>query len=180
MKLKGKRITLRPRMKKDEKRFVELANDKAIWKFTHLPQPYTAAHFRKFSKEAKERDRKKEEYFFVIVLNGTDGLVGVITLRQNKSDKLGNIGYWIGKPYRGKGYIPEACKLVINFGFNKLKLHKIAINCAKDNLASKKVINGLGAKQEGVLRENIFVGGEFKDQLIHGILRKEWRPSKTR
>lgn len=180
MKLKGKRITLRPRMKKDVKRFVELANDKAIWKFTHLPQPYTAAHFRKFSKQNKDKEKKKEEHFFVIADNKTDELMGVCVLRPNKIDSNGNMGYWIGKPYRGKGYVLEACKLIINFGFNKLKLHRIEIRCAKENKASKRVIEKLKAKYEGLLRENLFVGGKFKDQIVHSILKKEWRPSRIK
>ncbi|MFC1732281.1 GNAT family N-acetyltransferase [candidate division KSB1 bacterium] len=178
MKIKGKRIILRPRMKKDEKLFVKLANDKVLGKFTRIPQPYTTKHFRKFTKENKER--KKEEYFFVIADKKSDEFMGTCTLRPDKRDNLGTIGYWIGKLYRGKGYMPEACKLLINFGFNKLKLHKIVIECVKENKSSKKVIDKLGAKLEGVLREKTFVGGKYKDSLYYSILKKEWRPSKIK
>lgn len=181
MKIKGKRITLRPLEKKDERRITDLAHDKSISKFTHVPYPYDIKKARYFIKISKEKTKKKQEYHFAIALNKTDEFIGTIGLiRIDKRDNRGEIGYWLGKPYRGKGYVPEACKLIINFGFKNIKLHKIVIECAKENKASKKVIDKMKAKLEGVLRKNSFVGGKHRDSLYHGILKKEWRPSNIK
>ncbi len=172
-------MTLRPLMKKDEKRIAELAHDKSIYRFTRVPYPYNIEHAKKFIADSQKKMKKKEEYVFAIALNENDELIGIASLmRFNKMDNRAEVGYWLGKPYRSKGYVPEACKLIINFGFNKLKLNKIIIECAKENKASKKVIDKLGAKLEGVLRESSFVGGKYRDSLYHGILRKEWKPNK--
>ncbi len=181
MKLKGKRVTLRPLMKKDEKRIAELAHDKSIYRFTRVPYPYKIAYAKKFISDSQGKMKEKEEYVFAITLNEDDELIGTASLmRFDRMSNRAEVGYWLGKPYRNKGYVPEACKLIINFGFSKLKLNKIIIECAKENTASKKVIDKLGAKLEGVLRESSFVGGRYRDSLYHGILRKEWKPDKIR
>lgn len=175
MKLKGKRITLRLFTKKDEKRLAELANDKSVNRFTHVPYPYNLKMAKEFIKSSNERFRKKQEYHFAIALNEADEFIGTIGLiRISKRDNRAEIGYWLGKPYRGKGYTTEACRLLIDFGFKKLKFNKIVIVCAKENKSSKRVIDKVGAKLEGVLKKDAFIGGHYRDCLIHGILRKEW------
>ena len=179
MRLKGKRIVLRPMVKKDEKRIAELANDKTISEFTHVPYPYDLAKAREFIKKSNERMKKKEEYHFAITLNddfiGTIGIIDIV-----KRDNYGETGYWLGKPYRGQGYVSEACKLILDFSFKKLKFHKMVIMCAKENKGSKKIIDKMGAKFGGVLRAHGFVGGKYKDMLYYDILKKEWKPSKIK
>ena len=56
----------------------------------------------------------------------------------------------------------------------KLKFNKIYINCAKENKASKRVIKKIGAKQEALLKKDVFVGGRYHDNYIHSIFRKDW------
>ena len=180
MKLTSKRIILRPRLKKDEKRFIELANDLHIGRFTHVPQPYTKKHFNQYSNLAKEKTRKKEEYPFVIALKKTNEFIGTITVRPNGRDNHGTIGYWMGQPYRGQGYTTEACKLIINFAFNKLNLNKIVIEASAENPASQKIAKKLGMKLEGKLREKALLGGKYHDIHHYGMLKKEWNPKKVK
>jgi len=51
--------------------------------------------------------------------------------------------------------------------------------CAKENLASKKVIKKLGAKKEALLKQDLFVGKKYHDSLLHSIFRKDWLKNKN-
>ncbi|MCX6707144.1 MAG: GNAT family N-acetyltransferase [Candidatus Woesearchaeota archaeon] len=147
MELKGKRIVLRPYLKKDERRLAELANDKTVSRFTRIPCPYKLKDAKNFIKSSNYNIRKKEEYPFAITLN--DEMIGGVSLiRLDKRDNRAELGYWLGKPYRRKGYAIEAAKLVLDFGFRKLKLNKILVSCAKQNNDSKRLIDKLHAKEE--------------------------------
>ncbi|MFO8015477.1 MAG: GNAT family N-acetyltransferase [Candidatus Woesearchaeota archaeon] len=180
MRLEGKDITLRPLKDRDEKNIIKFANDKRIHRFTHMPYPYKKKHAREFIRKSKNNWRKKEEYNLAIT-DRDDNLIGAINLmRFDWRDKKAELGYWIGKPYRGKGIVPEACRLLINYGFSELKLHRIMIHHAEGNESSRRVIRKLGGKREGRLREHLFTGGKYRDSLAYGILKKEWDGRKAR
>lgn len=171
--LKGERIVLRKLQEKDEQRIAELAHDKTITIWTHVPYPYNAKLAKDFVKEAAKKWKTGEECRFAITLN--DDFIGSISLiKIDKRDNRAEIGYWMGKPYRGFGYVTEASKLLIDYAFKNLKLHKVVIQCVKGNKASKNVIDKLGATQEGILRESSYVNKKYQDALYHGILRDEW------
>ena len=66
--------------------------------------------------------------------------------------------------------------LVINiFIFKKFKLNRVEIDCAVDNIASRKVILKLGAKKEGRLRQSLYFRNKYHDEYMHSILKKEWK-----
>lgn len=105
-------------------------------------------------------------------------LVGVIGF--NKLDfrnKIGSIGYWIGEPYQGQGIMTMAVSTLITHGFEKMKLNRIDIHAAKDNLPSRKIPERLGFQQEGQLRESEWLYDHYVDHIVYGLLRSEWKMS---
>ncbi len=174
MKLVTKRLCLRLWKKSDASKLVEMFDDKSISKFIYqVPYPYKKKDALEF---LNDYAKKKEHKAFAIFRKKDNALVGAIALKDiNKKLKSAAIGYSSHRKYRNKGYMTEAAKRILDYGFKKLKLNRIEIRCAKDNQASKKVINKLGAKQEGILRDECIVNGKFHDHLVHSILRKEYK-----
>ncbi len=173
MKLITERLYLRPWKESDISAMVEMLHDKSIHRFTRVPYPYRKKDAKEYFKKAKkEKDNKRWGIFRMV-----DGiLIGSITLKNiDKKAKKAEIGYIIHRKHRNKGYATEATKKVLEYSFNKLKLNRVEINYAKDNLSSKKVITKLGAKKEGILRQELFVGGKLHDHVINSILRKEYK-----
>ena len=174
MKLVTERLYLRPWKKSDIPAMIEMFNDKSINKFIYrAPYPYkrkdALEFFNKYSKQ-------KENKAFAIFRKEDNVLLGGITLKDiDKQLMSAGIGYSLHRKYRNKGYMTEAAKRILKYGFVILKLNRIEIRCAKDNKASKKVIKKLGAKKEGILREECLVNGKPHDYLVHSILRKEYK-----
>lgn len=102
-------------------------------------------------------------------------LVGMISLQFiNWKTKHTSIGYYISEAYQGKGIITRCVQAVIDYSFNELQLNKIEIQCATNNISSRKVPERLGFKLEGISREAEFINGHYNDIATYSILQKEW------
>lgn len=84
------------------------------------------------------------------------------------------IEYCVGSDFQRNGYVTEATKAILDFGFNKVDLHKIQICHAEDNLVSKAIIDKCNFKYEGTLRDYFFVDGKYLDRSFYSILKKEY------
>jgi len=84
------------------------------------------------------------------------------------------LGYVINRAYWGNGYATEAVNELLKYGFNTLQLHRIEAHCDVDNLASEKVMKKLGMSFEGLLRQNYYIKGAFRDTKVYGILQEDY------
>jgi RimJ/RimL family protein N-acetyltransferase len=85
------------------------------------------------------------------------------------------IGYDLNPAYWKKGYMNEALKALLNFGFTELNLNRIEADIHPDNIDSAKTLERLGFIKEGHLRERWIVGDEVSDSIIYGLLLSDWR-----
>ncbi|ANY18948.1 Putative ribosomal N-acetyltransferase YdaF [Tsuneonella dongtanensis] len=87
------------------------------------------------------------------------------------------IGYLLGDAnYAGKGYVTEACLMMMYYGFNRLNLNRIWGGVSALHGASRKVCAKVGLKEEGIQRQTLLRNGEFSDSIMVGALRDEWMP----
>ena len=95
----------------------------------------------------------------------------------NPKSKVSSISYWIGEKFWRKGYMTEAIKLILNYSFKKKKLNRIYAQINGDNIASQKLLEKIGFKLEGKLRDHIYnrFTKKLEDKYFYGILRSEWR-----
>jgi [ribosomal protein S5]-alanine N-acetyltransferase len=111
---------------------------------------------------------------FAIVLRATGQLVGAIGLRVQPGHQRAELGYWIGLPYWRLGYCTEAAHAVVAYGFDHLGLHRIHASHMQRNPASGRVMQKLGMKREGLLREHVRKWDRFEDLEKYGMLRTEF------
>lgn len=100
-----------------------------------------------------------------------DELIGGMGLEIDPQHHRAELGFWIGKPFRGQGYATEAGRAVIGFGFSVIGLNKITATHLAPNNDSKKVLIKLGFVVEGVLKRQIRRSGQYYDLVCHGLLR---------
>jgi len=175
LQLKGKRIILRCHKMSDVDDIVKNINDKRISAWTsHIPYPYNKKDAIQFISKAQYKYNHQKAFELAIVLNDSNKLIGGIALHYvGKDKKQAELGYWVGKKYWDQGYVTEAVDLILNFGFKKLKLHRIQALCFKANKASERVMIKSGLKKEGEIRECTYRLGSWHNILRYSILDSE-------
>lgn len=114
---------------------------------------------------------------FAIRENSTNSLIGYAGICSiSKSSNSGEYFIFIGeKEAWGKGYGTEVTKLVTNFGFTSLKLHRVFLTVSEPNLGAVKAYTKAGYKKEGILRDATLRDNKYHDNFVMSILDSEWK-----
>ena len=119
-------------------------------------------------------ERPRTKYQFALVLPETGRLIGNCGIRVNDpARREGNIGYALDPAHWGRGYATEAARALLAFGFGDLGLHRVWAHCVAENAASARVLEKVGLRQEGRLREHEVFKGRWWDTLLYAILDRE-------
>ena len=84
------------------------------------------------------------------------------------------MGYWVGKPFWGRGYCTEAGRAVLEYAFRQLGLLRVHACFFARNPASGKVMKKLGMQPEGCRRGHVMKWGKLEDLELAGILKEDW------
>jgi ribosomal-protein-alanine N-acetyltransferase len=122
--------------------------------------------------------KNKKQFIFAIRLKEQAAFIGGIGLTVEQQFSRAEIGYWIGEPFWNNGYTTEATQSIIDFGFGKLGLNKIAASHIAANPASGKVMIKCGMMKEGELKEHTCKNAIFHDLILYGLTRKEYEEKK--
>ncbi|MBT3397915.1 GNAT family N-acetyltransferase [archaeon] len=179
MELKTKRLILREKKKSDFKSIRENINNINVSRYMSvIPHPYTDKDaiwwIGHSAKKRKEKPRK--DYQFGITIKPSDKVVGGIGLVITNEGGVADIGCWIGEEYWRKGYVFEATVRVINYAFDDLKLKKVVLFAAVENVGSNKLIKKLGLKFVKKKKKALVVEstGKVHDTNVYEISRDEW------
>lgn len=174
--LTSNRLILRPFALTDAKDVQRLVGDRAIAETTlNIPHPYENGMAEEWiSIHAKNFDEDKL-LNLAITIKDTNELIGAIGLVVKMEFDRAEVGYWIGKPFWGKGYCTEAAFTLLHYGFSVMQLNRIYSTHFIENPASGRVMEKLGMKKEGILRQHIKKWGVFHDIVEYGILKNEFQ-----
>lgn len=139
-----------------------------------LPFPYTTEDALDFVNYARQAVMTGDAYPFVIIRRDDEAMAGVISLTLRRSHQSAEMGYWIGAGQRGQGYATEAAARVLRFAFDHLELNRVHSQTFAENVASARVLEKIGMRYEGTLRQHFIRWDEFKDAACYGILRAEF------
>ena len=173
--LRTERLILRPYGMADAARVAELAGDREVAATTlRIPHPYDATMAAEWIAGLPAEYAAERAITWAITLGGTE-LIGSIALSLHLDHHRAELGYWVGKPHWGKGYVTEASRAVMDHGFGELALHRISAHHMSVNPASGAVMRKLGMRHEGILRHHTLKNGEYHDVECYGVLAREWR-----
>jgi ribosomal-protein-alanine N-acetyltransferase len=82
-----------------------------------------------------------------------------------------HLGYWIDERYAGRGVMPTAVALVTDHCFDRVGLHRVEVNIRPENAASRRVVEKLGFREEGLRRQFLHIAGGWRDHLSYVLLR---------
>ncbi|MFD1357073.1 GNAT family N-acetyltransferase [Fictibacillus halophilus] len=108
-----------------------------------------------------------------IVLQGEDKLIGTCGFHNwSKSDQRTEVGYELNREYWHKGFMNEALRAIIHYGFNGMEFNRIAATIRPENSSSRALVEKLGFNQEALLKEYQKAEGEFYDMYVYSLLKR--------
>ena len=129
---------------------------------------------------AHQREDPRTKFQLAVVLESEDRLIGNCGVRVNDPVlREGNIGFELDSRFWGQGYATEAAREIVRFGFEELNLHRISAYCVNENVGSARVLEKVGMRCEGCLREKEHYKGKWWDHRLFAILDHEWKRSVT-
>jgi ribosomal-protein-alanine N-acetyltransferase len=179
VRLNGGKVYLRVPAERDWRAYVEVraASRKFLepWEPTWPPDALgREAYFRRLNRYAADwRDGVGHSFF--IFGNDDDALLGGISMSNVRRGvaQCGTLGYWIGEPHARQGYMNEALRLIIEFCFGQLGLHRIEAACLPHNEASQKLLQRADFTQDGYARKYLKIRGEWQDHLLYSLLAED-------
>jgi ribosomal-protein-alanine N-acetyltransferase len=126
---------------------------------------------------ASDQARVGAYHRFGIFLNEGSRIAGSASISGVQHGALwgASVGYWIGRSYAGSGLMPEALCLLLDYVFVDLSLHRAQISIMPSNRSSRRVVEKLGLRREGLLRDYLCIAGRWEDHEIYAILADEYR-----
>ncbi len=147
-----------------------------IWPVDDL----TKASFRYRVRRHAEEMYRDEAYSFFIFREEDDALLGGLSLGHVRRGvaQAATLGYWMGEPYAGKGYMSAAVRAAMSYAFDKQGLHRIEAACLPNNEPSKRLLERVGFRQEGYARSYLNINGQWRDHLLFALLDSDARPAR--
>ena len=167
-------LLMRPLESTDAKDILRFATAPEIPANTFVPRPYTEDSAIEFLRQAREHWQHDEGYTFALIEKRPARFVGCMGIHPLWKHNRAEVGYWIGKPFWGRGLATEALRLLIEFGFDVLQLNRIEAGHFSHNPASGRVMQKAGMRPEGLRRGYLLHRETYKDALWYAILRDDY------
>lgn len=106
-------------------------------------------------------------------------VLGAISLMLHLAHYRAELAYWLGMPYWNQGYMTEAARALVQYGFEELKLNRVEATHYRSNPASGRVMQKIGMQQEGIRRQQTLRFGQFEDCVVYGLLASDWELEKS-
>jgi RimJ/RimL family protein N-acetyltransferase len=177
--LNGTMATLRELRMSDAASLLAMLTTEEVTRFIS-PPPTTVEGFERFIVWAQAQRMAGTYVCFAVVPSGCDTAIGLFQVRQLEPGfATAEWGFALGSGYWGTGMFLEGARLVADFAFDALGIHRLEARSCVRNGRGNGALRKVGATQEGVLRRSFLRHGEYLDQVLWSILREDWYQAKA-
>ena len=175
----GRGVTLRELRAGDAPALLELLATSEVAQFIS-PPPTTVDGFERFISWAQQEQREGRYVCFAVVPEGMSTAVGIFQVRKLEP-QLGTAewGFALGRAYWGSGIFAASARLVVDFAFETVGVHRLEARAAVANGRGNGALAKIGAVKEGLLRRSFLRHGQYHDQTLWSIVREDWRRAKA-
>jgi [ribosomal protein S5]-alanine N-acetyltransferase len=187
LRLYGRRVVLRPLVAQDFNGWSEVRRRNGEWltqwepmRLSHHPDPETNREVFAARCGARERERLAGTQFaFGIFVDGA--FAGEINLNNvvRGAFQSATIGYWIDKSRAGRSLMSEAVVVLAQYAFEEMRLHRLEICIIPRNVNSRRVMEKLDIRTEGVAERFLEINGVWEDHIRYGITYEEWNERRA-
>ena len=187
LRLYGRRVVLRPLVAQDFNGWSEVRRRNGEWltqwepmRLTHHPDPETNREVFAARCGARERERLAgTQYAFGIFVDGA--FAGEINLNNvvRGAFQSATIGYWIDKSRAGRSLMSEAVVVLAQYAFEEMRLHRLEICIIPRNVNSRRVMEKLDVRTEGIAERFLEINGVWEDHIRYGITYEEWNERRA-
>lgn len=173
--IETERLVLRRMRADDAEDMYEYASDPEVTRYlTWFPHP-DSRYTRDYLEYLGTRYRVGDFFDWAITLKGSGKMIGTCGFTSfDYTNDSAEMGYVLNPKYRGQGIVPEALRALLDFGFSKLALHRAEARFIEGNEASRRVMEKVGMRFEGIKRGGMLIKGEYRDIGICAVLRDEF------
>ena len=173
--LESERLLLRRLCMRDAADLYDYSRDPEVARHVLWSAHTSPAESRSYIRYMLRRYRLGEPSSWGIVLKSENRVVGTIGFMWIQEENASaEVGYSLSRSYWNQGIMTEALRMVLDFGFHKLKLNRIEAQHEVDNPASGAVMRKAGMAHEGILRQRLCNKGRFVDVALYAALRSEY------
>jgi len=183
LRLYGRRVMMRPLVAPDFAAWsdVRLNNEKWLlpWEPSRLANQGDPTRERDvFTSRCAARDRDRQlgvAYAFGLFVD--DRVAGEVNLNNlvRGAQQAATIGYWIDQARAGHAYIAEGVCVLMRFAFEQLRLHRLEICIIPRNTNSRRVVEKLRLRDEGIAQRFLEINGVWEDHIRYGVTVEEWQ-----
>jgi ribosomal-protein-alanine N-acetyltransferase len=167
------RVFLRAPERGDRREFTELMR---VSRDYHSPWATAPTDDERFA--AYLADARRADFEAMLLCRQHDGaILGFFNLSQIVRRRLQSayLGYAVGQPFSGQGYMRDGIELLLRRSFTSLGLHRVEANIQPGNASSLALARGAGFRREGFSPRYLKIGGRWRDHERWAILVDEWR-----
>jgi len=173
---------LRPFSPADVPELTRLAGDRDVAGTTLLiPHPYLPRHAEEWISGHQASFEARTGLPLAVTPRDRFTLIGAVGLKTDFEHARAELGFWVGKPFWGRGFATEAAKALVAYGFEVMDLHRVYAHHYPHNPASGRVLEKIGMVHEGRLRQHVRHWGVFEDLMHYGMIRSDgaWRTDES-
>ncbi|MCO6048559.1 GNAT family N-acetyltransferase [Mesorhizobium sp. RP14(2022)] len=174
--LVGDRVVLRPPRTSDYRQWASLRRDSRAflepWEPRWAPDELERASWRQRLRRYRQDQADGTALAFLIFDRKAGHLIGGITLGNIRHgvSQSAHIGYWVGERFAGQGFMVDAVRLVAQYSFERLRLHRLEAACIPTNNRSARVLEKAGFQREGLLRSFLRINGAWHDHILFSLI----------
>jgi [ribosomal protein S5]-alanine N-acetyltransferase len=174
--IQTERLVLRYMNEADIPSLYDIFSHQEVMRYWSWPAWTNIAQARQMLSDVEDGYRSGGALMLGISRRADSVLVGMCSLFHfHVPSRRAEIGYALGRPYWGSGYMHEALQALLNYAFQTLDLNRLEADIDPRNEASAKTLDRLGFQKEGHMRERWIVNEEISDTWWYGLLRREWQ-----
>ncbi|HEY9655541.1 MAG TPA: GNAT family N-acetyltransferase [Crinalium sp.] len=174
--LQTERLILRPLTRGDATSIQVAASVREISDtMISIPHPYPDDEAERYVTRQIAEFETRQSIAFVVERKFDPAFSGIIEVRDIEYEhSQAELSFWLAVGNWGHGYMSEALKPIIRFGFEELELNRLYAYHMMRNPGSGKVLQRNGFVQEGLLRQRVQKWGKFEDVALWAMLKRDW------